>query len=120
TRGFTWPRVGAQYVELGATLPATVVRRSPKPEQPRASSLPELRLDHLLRLTDDTGIVQHATFSVPARESGYCVDDNARALIVAVRPDRIQGSDPQTRTIVTRYLSYLHGPQQSAASLRNF
>ena len=35
--------------------------------EPRASSLPELRLDHLLRLTDDTGIIQHATFSVPAR-----------------------------------------------------
>ena len=54
---------------------------------PRASSLPELRLDHLLRLTDDTGIIQHATFSVPSRASGYCVDDNARALIVALHAE---------------------------------
>ena len=65
-------------------------QRPRRPEPPRASSLPELRLDHLLRMTDDTGIIQHATFSVPARETGYCVDDNARALIVALHADRLQ------------------------------
>ena len=42
-----------------------------------------------VRMTDDTGIIQHATFSVPARDSGYCVDDNARALIVALHADRL-------------------------------
>lgn len=117
-RGFTWPRIGAQYVELGATLPPIVVRRSPKRE-PRASSLPELRLDHLLRLTDDTGIIQHATFSVPARESGYCVDDNARALIIALHVDRLTESQDAKR-LVSTYLAYLHAAQTEAGAFRNF
>ena len=69
--------------------PADAPQRCVAATAPRASSLPELRLDHLLRLTDDTGIIQHATFSVPARDSGYCVDDNARALIVALHADRL-------------------------------
>jgi hypothetical protein len=83
------------------------------------ASLPDLCLDHLLRMTDDTGIIQHAAYSVPARSTGYCVDDNARALIVAIRADRLQGS-MQTRMLVTRYLSYLHGSQQPDGSFRNF
>ena len=62
-------------------------------------------------MTDDTGIIQHASYSVPARSTGYCVDDNARALIVAVQADRIHGG-ADTRALVTRYLSYLHGSQQ--------
>ena len=61
-----------------------------RPRSAARERLPELRLDHLLRMTDDTGIIQHATYSVPARSTGYCVDDNARALIVAVHADRVQ------------------------------
>jgi hypothetical protein len=41
-------------------------------------------LDHLIALTDDTGIVQHATYDVPNRSTGYCTDDVARAFMVAV------------------------------------
>ena len=79
--------------ELGAdAASARAPARRRRRDAPRASSLPELRLDHLLRMTDDTGIIQHATFSVPARESGYCVDDNARALIVALHADRLNSS----------------------------
>jgi glycosyltransferase involved in cell wall biosynthesis len=117
-----WPQVGGAYFEM---MRSTVRVAAQEPvalpaAQPLAvSSLPDLSLDHLLRMTDDTGIIQHAAYSVPARSTGYCVDDNARALIVAVRADRIQG-DAQTRTLVTRYLSYLHGSQQPDGSFRNF
>src|SRR6476660_8002677 len=90
----------------------------PVRQQP-IGSLPELRLDHLLRMTDDTGIIQHATYSVPARRTGYCVDDNARALIVAVHADRLQGT-ATTRRLVTTYLSYLHSSQEPDGSFRNF
>ena len=48
------------------------------------SSLPEVNLDHLLMLTDDTGILQHASYRTPSRIDGYATDDNARALMVAV------------------------------------
>ena len=55
-------------------------------------------------MTDDTGIIQHATFSVPARETGYCVDDNARALIVALHADRLieLAGDQPARVDVSR------------------
>ncbi|HEY2733914.1 MAG TPA: glycosyltransferase family 4 protein, partial [Polyangiales bacterium] len=105
-RTMAWPRIGDAYFELiesilhnfsARALPSAV--REPMP----ASALPELCLDHLRRMTDDTGIIQHATYSVPARRTGYCVDDNARALIVAVHADRVQGS-PDTRALVTKYL----------------
>ena len=84
----------------------------------RASSLPELRIDHLRRLTDDTGILQHATFTVPARRSGYCVDDNARALIVALDADRLSNSR-ETAHLVTTYLSYLHSSQTDTGHFDN-
>jgi hypothetical protein len=56
---------------------------------------------------------------VPARRSGYCVDDNARALIVAVHADRMQSS-LATRALVTTYLSYLQCSQEPDGSFRNF
>jgi glycosyltransferase involved in cell wall biosynthesis len=117
-----WPRIGDAYFELiGAALRARTKQRpsSAVPQAAAASGLPELCLDHLRRLTDDTGIIQHATFSVPARRSGYCVDDNARALIVAVHADRIQGS-AETRALVTTYLSFLHNSQNADGSFCNF
>ena len=54
-------------------------------------SLPELRLDHLIRMTDDTGLLQHAAHSVPDRRFGYCVDDNARGLLVTLLAQRVLG-----------------------------
>jgi hypothetical protein len=117
-----WPQVGGAYF---AVIRSTVRAASQDPEmrwaaQPLAvTSLPDLSLDHLLRMTDDTGIIQHASYSVPARSTGYCVDDNARALIVAVRADRIQGG-PQARALVFRYLAYLHASQREDGSFHNF
>jgi hypothetical protein len=73
----------------------------------------------MLRMTDDTGIIQHATYSVPARSTGYCVDDNARALIVALEADRLSSS-PETRRLITTYLGYLHLAQTPDGSFNNF
>jgi len=121
-REMAWPKIGSTYFEMiGNTL--RVVEQWPvapaMPEPLPVSSLPDLSLDHLLRMTDDTGIIQHAAYSVPVRSTGYCVDDNARALMVAVRADRIQGA-AQTRALVTRYLSYLHAAQRPDGSFTNF
>jgi len=121
-RSMAWPRIGDAYFEaIGPMLrestpqPEHTPRRGPGP----AITLPELRLDHLRRLTDDTGIIQHATYSVPARRTGYCVDDNARALIVALHADRVQNS-ADARALVTTYLSYLHGSQEVGGGFRNY
>jgi glycosyltransferase involved in cell wall biosynthesis len=118
TRAFTWPRVGEQYLRLGASLTGAVAKAPRRRDLPRASSLPELRLDHLLRMTDDTGMIQHATFSVPARESGYCVDDNARALMVGLHADGLSGSR-DTKRLVSTYLGFLHAAQTREGRFRN-
>ncbi|MBN1240879.1 MAG: glycosyltransferase, partial [Gammaproteobacteria bacterium] len=117
-----WPRIGDRYVDVirdALQAPAQPHSVAAARETAAASALPELCLDHLRRLTDDTGIIQHATYDVPARRSGYCVDDNARALIVAVQADRVQGS-ADTRGLVTTYLSYLLGSQTDDGSFCNF
>lgn len=66
---------------------------------------PPFWLDHVLRLTDDVGIIQHAYFSVPRRGEGYATDDNARALELMARlPD---DTFPVRQELATRYLAFL-------------
>jgi glycosyltransferase involved in cell wall biosynthesis len=70
--------------------------------------LPELRLDHLSRMTDSTGLFQHAVFSVPNFSEGYCTDDNARAFILAVLLDEMEEEPEKVRTLATTYAAFLH------------
>ncbi|MBZ0173034.1 MAG: hypothetical protein K8E66_11675, partial [Phycisphaerales bacterium] len=81
--------------------------------------LPELRLDHLCRLTDDTGVIQHARYTVPRRSSGYCVDDNSRALVVALHAHELIPSATTDR-LITIYLSYLEYSQDASGAFHNF
>lgn len=82
--------------------------------------LPEIRLDHLHTLTDDTGLFQHALYTVPDRTHGYCTDDNARAMLVTVMNWRLFKDDsilPLFRT----YLSFLlYAYNQDEGRMRNF
>ena len=70
--------------------------------------LPALRLDHLSRMTDSTGIFQHAIFTVPNFSEGYCTDDNARAFILAVLLDELDEEPEHARTLATTYAAFLH------------
>jgi len=117
SRKMIWPQVGADYVELTRD----VVRKSAAPETRalRSRNLPELRLDHLIRMTDDTGLLQHAAHSVPDRHHGYCVDDNARGLIVTLLARRAIDSNEADR-LTTIYLSYLHHSQAEDGHFKNF
>ena len=75
-------------------------------QKPR--ELPKLKLDHLSRMTDSTGIFQHAVFTVPNFSEGYCTDDNARAFILAVLLGEL-GEDPEyVRTLATTSAAFLH------------
>jgi len=117
SRDMIWPRIGAAYIDLfsqGAPMPGALPP-TPAPEP----TLPELRLDHLHRLTDDTGLIQHARYSVPRRSSGYCVDDNARALVVAVHAHELVPSSVTDR-LITTYLSYLEHAQSADGAFQNF
>src|SRR5205809_3484569 len=84
--------------------------------------LPALKLDHLHRLTDDTGILQHAIFSVPNYGEGYTTDDNARALIVAVLLEQLGTSVPSRITsLASRYLAFLeHAFNSKLGRFKNF
>lgn len=80
---------------------------------------PEIKLDHLVRMSDCTGIIQHAHFSLPDRRTGYTTDDNARALIVAVKIYDQYG-EPTALSLGERYLSYLAYAQTPGGGFHNF
>ena len=86
------------------------------------NQLPALKLDHLKRLTDDTGILQHAIFSVPNYGEGYTTDDNARALILAVLMGQLGASTPsKTASMAYRYLAFLeHAFNSKGGRFKNF
>src|SRR5271168_5121405 len=88
-REMVWKKVAQGYMESFARV------RSDRMESPRVQfsaratpkaldQLPELELKHVKQLTDDTGMLQHAIFTIPNRREGYTTDDNARALILSV------------------------------------
>lgn len=84
--------------------------------------LPEINLGHLERMTDDTGLLQHAIYSVPNRKEGYCTDDNTRALIVSVLMQE-NGSLPaiETQLNADKYLAFLcHAYNPNTNRMRNF
>ena len=84
---------------------------------------PELRqpvsLDHLERMTDCLGLIQHANYSIPDFRTGYTTDDNARALVVAVKHHRLYG-DRLSRDLAYRYLAFLMYAQTPEGRFHNF
>ena len=78
-----------------------------------------LALDHLDRMTDSTGLIQHAIYSIPRRDSGYTTDDNARALRLCVR---LWGRQPSARMLnrVTTYLCFLEFARTLGGGFHNF
>jgi glycosyltransferase involved in cell wall biosynthesis len=90
----------------GAVLSRKTFATKTLDQAPR--ELPELRLDHLARMTDSTGIFQHAIFTVPNFSEGYCTDDNARAFILAVLLDELEEEPERARTLATTYAAFLH------------
>ncbi len=112
-REMIWSNVAQQYMrsfELARVEGAARSRRSlaTKTLDQKPRELPELKLSHLSRMTDSTGIFQHAVFSVPNFSEGYCTDDNARAFILATLLSEL-GEDPESvRTLATTYAAFLH------------
>jgi hypothetical protein len=76
-----------------------------KPLDKREGELPPLILDHLHHLTDETGILQHAIFTVPNYSEGYTTDDNARALLVSGLLEEL--GNVEAADLATRYLAFL-------------
>ncbi len=83
--------------------------------------LPEFKFDHFFRLSDSTGILQHATYSVPNFQEGYCTDDVARALVLTNLLDVLEISPPHVGEIAVTCTSFLqYALNQSRKRFRNF
>ena len=77
-------------------------------------------LDHLVDLTDDTGIVQHATYDVPNRSTGYCTDDVSRAFMVAVAASKFDARRETALRLARVYLAFLMDAQLPDGRFHNF
>jgi hypothetical protein len=117
-----WPAVARRYLEsfrqaraAHQTPPCTTVGGWKLGR--RSYDLPPLRLDHIMRMSDGTGIFQHATFTVPNFHEGYCTDDNARAFILCnllEEPGRLDH-------LATSYLAFLAAAlNHETGRFRNF
>ncbi|MGD0546255.1 MAG: glycosyltransferase family 4 protein [Terracidiphilus sp.] len=114
SRGTTWEKTARAYMASfqRARFERSLHPRAAQMDDPAATSmncLPVLNTGHLLTMTDDTGILQHAIFSVPNTREGYTTDDNARALIVSVlldeNPENLHRREYPN--LSHRYLSFL-------------
>ncbi|MGO8947701.1 MAG: glycosyltransferase family 4 protein, partial [Ktedonobacterales bacterium] len=112
-RNMVWSRVAQQYLELFVETRDEHVRAPSAMDTPQREWLPQgylpLNLKHLRRMTDATGLLQHATFSVPNYREGYTTDDNARALIATISLGQLESSDVRQTAddLSTRYLAFL-------------
>lgn len=112
-RRMVWKEVARAYLDTFQRA-SSERRRGPAVLYPTAASsdpldidLPDLNLNHLLTLTDDTGILQHARRTVPNLNEGYTTDDNARALLVALRARELESDKLLLSRLVRRYLAFV-------------
>ncbi len=125
-REMVWSRVAQLYAKSfeQARQDHSFVGRKSSPiktldEQP--GQLPELKLDHLFRMSDSTGIFQHASFTVRNFAEGYCTDDNARALVLALMLQKLGHGSPQLGAKAATYAAFLnHAFDRQRGRFHNF
>lgn len=125
SRSMTWASTAERYIELFESVrpeqPVAVLARRAASARGHAGGLPpELRLGHLTAMCDATGLYQHAVHSVPDRVHGYCVDDNARGLLLASTLEA--SSDPGLPELMTsRFAAFVqHAWNPDTRRFRNF
>jgi hypothetical protein len=126
-RDMTWPAVARSYMRSFDRARAEHADRrrtsfQVKTLAARPAELPDLDLRHLLAMTDDTGLLQHADFDIPRYDEGYCIDDNARALLlVALIEDAGTEHSGLVRSLGARYLAFVrHAFHHDRGRFRNF
>lgn len=112
-REMVWSNVARLYMQSferarleGAVLSRKSFATKTLDQTPR--KLPDLRLDHLSRMTDSTGMFQHAILTVPNFSEGYCTDDNARAFILSIQIEELEEEPERLRALATTYAAFLH------------
>ena len=123
-REMIWPQVAHRYMESFERARAERRHFTPpgftvKPLDKRPGELPPLKLDHLRHMTDETGMLQHALFTVPNYREGYTTDDNARALMVSTLLEEL--GNAEAFELATRYLAFLwYALHAETGRFRNF
>ena len=121
-RNITWQKIGQAYWKMFSTKSLPIlVETKPEPVAKPTSilELPEPPLDHLKRMTDDTGLFQHAKFVIPNRRHGYCTDDNARAAAAMLKYYQIY-AEPEALRLFEIYLSFICHAQKPDGTVHNF
>ena len=125
-RGMIWAHSARLYME---SFQQARLGRQDQPFKPLAvrtlaeqqAELPDWRLDHLARLTDATGMFQHATHTIPNFAEGYCTDDNARALLLTVLLEELGQGGTQVHRLATTYAAFLQAAfDRGRKRFRNF
>ena len=125
--GMTWPAVGLRYVDSFERARAEHTHRRQTAYRAqtlavRPAGLPDNTLKHVRAMTDDTGMLQHAIFSIPRYDDGYCLDDNARALLLMALLEEAGSDDPAVvQALGSRYLAFVnHAFDRPTGRFRNF
>jgi hypothetical protein len=125
-REMIWSHVAHQYMASfqrarHSRPPALAKSRAVRTLEEEPTQLPELRLQHLWQMTDSTGIIQHATYSIPNFHEGYCLDDNARALVLTVLLEELGDDSFEVKRAATTYAAFLnYSFDVNTRSFRNF
>ncbi|MFZ0287335.1 MAG: glycosyltransferase family 4 protein [Terriglobales bacterium] len=130
-REMVWKRVAQGYMESFARvrndrMENPQVQYSARASKKSLDHLPDMNLNHLHRLTDDTGLLQHSIFTVPNRNEGYTTDDNARALVFTVLLQQLERTGSPRAAMITTgssflYLAFLeHAFNPATGRFRNF
>ncbi|MFI5130982.1 MAG: glycosyltransferase family 4 protein [Chitinophagales bacterium] len=116
----TWSKTGERYLRLSqAILEQPSWKSSGQENFEQSVSFPMFSLDHVRRMTDNTGIIQHTKYGIPNLKEGYCLDDNARALLMVLMAHKHQKNFLSTE-LLRVYLSYIHYMQKDDGSFHNF
>jgi len=123
-RTMVWPQVARRYMESFERARAERRHFTPpgftvKALDKRPGELPPLKLDHLRHMADETGMLQHAIFTVPNYHEGYSTDDNARALMVSTLLEELGNGD--ALELASRYLAFVwYAFNAETGRFRNF
>jgi glycosyltransferase involved in cell wall biosynthesis len=125
SRSMTWERTAERYLTAfenarhGHWL-KVIARSKPDLVAPNGPAVPAMQTGHFLSMCDDTGLFQHAVHSVPDRSHGYCVDDNARALLLACALNE-PGEQPLADVLTARFAAFVqHAWNPDTGRFRNF
>ena len=125
SRSMTWTQTAERYLDV---FEIARVRDVPELSSVLDPSIllddglvvPETRIDHFLSMCDSTGILQHAAYSIPDRSHGYCIDDNARALLFAVGLPK-SGDAKLPETMIAQFSAFIqHAWNPGTLRFRNF